>query len=100
MVKENFLKVVNALISINVETNKLSKLGIDAIESPIISNAEDIAIAFLSEAYNQDGTDWIMWWIYEKDGDPTLQAFDENGNEIIRTIDELYEYVETNNKNV
>ena len=39
-----------------------------------------------------------MWWVYEKAGDPDIKAYDEEGKEIISTLDELYEYVESSYK--
>ena len=43
--------------------------------------------------YTEEGQDWISWWYFEKSMDPGLKAYDDNGNEICRTFDELYEHV-------
>ena len=100
MTKTHFLKAINALMSIDSEVTKLYGMGIDITESPIIIGAEDIAMTFLSDAYNECGIDWIQWWLYERADNAELKAYDEEGNEILRTLDELYEYVESNCKNV
>lgn len=91
MVKGNFIEVVNSLEAINSRCFKLSEMGIDIADSDIVSNAECIAMAIFKENYTDEGIDWIMWWVYEK-------AYDEEGKEIISTLDELYEYVESSYK--
>lgn len=98
MVKGNFIEVVNSLEAINSRCFKLSEMGIDIADSDIVSNAECIAMAIFKENYTDEGIDWIMWWVYEKAGDPDIKAYDEEGKEIISTLDELYEYVESSYK--
>lgn len=98
MVKGNFIEVVNSLEAINSRCFKLSEMGIDIADSDIVSNAECIAMAIFKENYTDEGIDWIMWWVYEKAGDPDIKAHDEEGKEIISTLDELYEYVESSYK--
>lgn len=99
MTKTLFIKVINALSSIDSEITKLYGMGIDITESPIVIGAEDISIAFLSHVYDECGIGWIQWWLYEKADNPDLRACDEEGNDI-DTIDKLYEYLESNCKNV
>ena len=98
MVKGNFIEAVNSLEAINSRCFKLSEMGIDIADSDIVSNAECIAMAIFKENYTDEGIDWIMWWVYEKAGDPDIKAYDEKGKEIISTLDELYEYVESSYK--
>lgn len=92
MVKGNFIEVVNSLEAINSRCFKLSEMGIDIADSDIVSNAECIAMAIFKENYTDEGIDWIMWWV------PDIKAYDEEGKEIISTLDELYEYVESSYK--
>ena len=98
MVKGNFIEVVNSLEAINSRCFKLSEMGIDIADSDIVSNAECIAMAIFKENYTDEGIDWIMWWVYEKAGDPDIKAYDEEGKEIISTLDEHYEYFESSYK--
>ena len=58
-------------------------MGIDIADSDIVSNAECIAMAIFKENYTDEGIDWIMWWVYEKAGDPDIKAYDDEGKEII-----------------
>ena len=91
MVKGNFIEVVNSLEAINSRCFKLSEMGIDIADSDIVSNAECIAMAIFKENYTDEGIDWIMWWVYEKAGDPDIKAYDEEGKEIISTLDDFGE---------
>jgi hypothetical protein len=48
----------------------------------------------INSHFDEEGQDWINWWLYEKDGNPELKAWDENDNEIpTETIDDLWNLV-------
>jgi hypothetical protein len=47
------------------------------------------------EAFTEEGTEWIYWYLYEKEslsGGP-LKAFDKEGNEICFDIPSLYDTI-------
>lgn len=98
MVKDNFIKVVSSLDAINSRCYELSNMGIDIADSDVVTNAENIAMAIFKENYTDEGVDWIMWWIYERSVDPDIKAYDKEGEEILSTLDELYDYVESFHK--
>lgn len=68
---------------------KLYNMGIDIMESPLVTNAEDLAMLLLSEYYKFNGGCMR---------NPHIVATDEQGNEILKNIDELYDYLEANCK--
>lgn len=49
----------------------------------------------LIEAYfKEEGADWIFWWLYTKDGNPEMKAYDENKKEIpTETVEDLWNIV-------
>lgn len=98
MVKTTFLYAIYSLTNIVEQMRKLYNMGIDIMESPLVTNAEDLAMLLLSEYYNEEGMDWIQWWVYEKSENPHIVATDEQGNKILKNIDELYDYLEANCK--
>ena len=60
---------------------------------------ENIINDVIKDIYGTEGLDWVEWWTYEKSNNPELKAFvtNENGEDIeIRTIDDLYNYLEQN----
>lgn len=68
---------------------KLLKIDSEGIV-PVECFWEVIAILF-KENYTVQGIDWIYWYMYEKtDGNKAYN----NGKEFLKTIDELWEYVE------
>lgn len=102
MNKVTFLKLLNLVSDIENYLEKLGQLGITITESPIIDEMYSSINAVIMDAYGLEGLKWVEWWIYEKSKNPELKAYeiDENGKqtEIIRNIDELYEYLEIKNK--
>ena len=91
------MKLINALNQFNDDVTKLSDMGIDMIESPVCLNVYDIFNIVLEDHYGSEGLDWVLWFIYEKQLNPELRAYDHNV-EIIKDLDGLYEYLEKDNK--
>ena len=52
MVKTTFLHAIHSLTNIVEQMRKLYNMGIDIMESPLVTNAEDLAMLLLSEYYN------------------------------------------------
>lgn len=91
MNKQNFTSIITNIKSYNKVVDDVGEYGINLIDfSNDLMNSIDI---LLKEFYGADGLEWIYWFIYEKDGRDTMKAWDENGLEICRTIEELYDYL-------
>ena len=102
MNKVTFLKLLNLVSDIENYLEKLEQLGITITENPLTDEIYSSINAVIMDAYGLDGLKWVEWWIYEKSKNPELKAYeiDEDGEqiEIIRTVDELYDYLEIKNK--
>lgn len=102
MNKVTFLKLLNLVSDIENYLEKLGQLGITITENPITDKIYSSINAVIMDAYGLEGLKWIEWWIYEKSKNPELKAYEINDDgeqiEIIRTIDELYDYLEIKNK--
>lgn len=102
MKKETFLQLIDIIPKLDTVAEPLYNLGIDITECSIISAVGDLVGTIAEEYYGKDGREWIEWWIYEKENNPELKVFetDDNGNEaeILRTVDELYDYLENSIK--
>lgn len=44
--------------------------------------------------YGDEGEDWISWFLYERDPERGLLAYDKNGNEICSSVEELWKTCE------
>lgn len=74
--------------------NTLYKFGIDLIESPLYNLPSKMFDNFVKTICNEDGGDLIYWYLYED----VPKIIWENEKEIpINTIDDLYDYLKTNN---
>lgn len=75
-------------------TVKLSELGVDLVEYD--ERWLNLINILLNVYYGEIGSDWISWYIYEKQmSDPPLKAFDEHNNEICFDIPSLWNHVES-----
>jgi hypothetical protein len=93
MTKEDLLKAFSLMDELNKAIDDFAKLGVDFVETPFFNTAGCLFDMVIASNYTEEGQDWINWWYFEKSMDPGLKAYDDNGNEICRTFDELYEHV-------
>lgn len=98
MTREDFKKMIGLIEGHSYKSEMVYNYGIDAIE--FTDELNKVISMLMREAFGEIGYDWISWFLYEKESGARedIRAFDENDNEIIRDIDELYDYV-TNLKN-
>lgn len=102
MSRVTFLKLLNLVSNIENYLEKLGQLGIIITENPTIDEMYNFIDSVVMDSYGLEGLKWVQWWIYEKSKNPELKAYEINDEgeqiEIIRTTDELYEYLELKNK--
>ena len=98
MKKANFLRLLELMSNIDRDIVVLEGLGVDLQDCACVKGVYEIFNLVVENAYGKDGLDWVLWYVYEKQPNPALQAFDEDGNEIIKTKDELHAYLEANHK--
>lgn len=94
LTEERFIELLEDHKSQNERISKLSEVGIDVWDSPLIEYGNLLFEKIMELYFNELGRSWIYWWLYEKDGNPEFKAWDENENEIpLETIHDLWEYV-------
>lgn len=73
----------------------LEEMGLSIFDSPLIEYGTKLFEQMITSNFKEEGSDWIFWWLYEKDGDPDMKAWDENHNEIpLETMEDLWNLVE------
>lgn len=104
MKREVFKEIVETCNNMSNCVDKLYELKIDIINSPFFTYFNTLESICIKNEYGDEGYDWYMWFIYEKmtsKNPEKMRAWDENGNEILKDLDELYDYLEKNyNKNL
>jgi len=97
MTLAEFKQLVDLLKKADTQVDKAYEANVDLIEFADVYHA---IIAFLIlDIYGEDGADWFSWWAYEnKFGEGDLTATDENGNEILKTIEEVWMLLENKRK--
>ena len=97
--KEQFTKVIEDTLKLNKEYDRWDDFGINLWELPIGDIVANIAESIWNITFDEEGVDWINWWIYERpalfEGDEVNKAYNEDGTEIpTETVDDLWNIVE------
>lgn len=102
MEKCNFIAMVNAIERYDAEVERWAGFGIELYELPICELTWELINMYLEEMFNEDGVDWINWYIYERKSIITgevLPCFDEEGKEFyVNTPEDLWKLVEQHQK--
>lgn len=102
MEKCNFVAMINTIEKYDAEIERWNDFGIELYELPICEIPWEIINMHLKEMFNEDGVDWINWYIYERKSIITgevLPCFDEEGKEFyVNTPEDLWKLVEQHQK--
>jgi hypothetical protein len=102
MEKCNFVAMINAIERYDAEVERWADFGIELYELPICELTWELINMYLEEMFNEDGVDWINWYIYERKSIITgevLPCFDEEGKEFyVNTPEDLWKLVEQHQK--
>lgn len=102
MEKCNFVAMINTIEKYDAEIDRWNDFGIALYELPICELTWELINMYLEEVFNEDGVDWINWYIYERKSIFTgevLPCFDEEGKEFyINTPEDLWKLVEQHQK--
>ncbi len=100
MQQKEFKKLIKNYKSLSNKLSKLHNLGFDFYEGKfeLMSDIEKLFDITIESHYNEEGVEWINWFIYENDyGKRNLEA--KNGDELIcYDIKSLHEYIEKYHK--
>ena len=95
LTKSEFIKLLEEHDDQENRIDTLSSVGINIFDSPLIEYGNRMFERLIEAYFTEEGIDWIFWWLYEKDGNPDMKAWDENNNEIpMETMEDLWNYVE------
>jgi len=99
MTRDTFMKTCERM---KVSTDRIQaayKLNIDLTE--FMDDDAWVIQHLWNVILTPEGYDWFSWFMYEKSYlynlREDMKAWDENKNEICQTIDDLYNYLVTNN---
>ena len=104
MTFEKFNKAIDVIKKSDDFINTLNKVHLEIFETPMADALYYFQKEYFTEVYGREGYDWISWFLYEKmeaKNPEEFKAWDSDGNEILRNLEELYHYLEENyNKNL
>jgi hypothetical protein len=94
LTKEDFKVLIEERLRQTEKLNDLADLGLDLWDTDIIEYGNKLFDQLLSAYFEEQGSDWIYWWLYDKDGNPDVKSFDSEHNEIpTETLEDLWELV-------
>lgn len=91
MTYETFEKIITTLEQLSVQSSAAYKLGVDLSE--YTDKHFEVINLLLKEAFGEDGSHWVSWFLYERDGRKDMKAWDKDGNEICFDIPSLWKEV-------
>lgn len=86
-----FKKLIELESTHSKRINDAYKLNIDLVN--FCEDIENMIALMWKEVLNEEGIGWYEWYLYEKDGREDFKAWDKDGNEILRNVEELYQYL-------
>lgn len=93
--REEFIELIKMHQNQSDRIDNLSKAGLDIWDSPVIEYGNLMFDKIIESYFTEEGSDWIYWWMCEKDGNPDMKAWNENQEEIpTETIEDLWNIVE------
>ena len=98
---EQFLKLVMSNKALSDMYSELYDMGFDFFEGKykLVEHSERITDVTFSLIYDEEGIDWLNWFMYENEyGEGNLIASDKDGNSICYSYESLWEYLEKNHK--
>jgi hypothetical protein len=100
MTYETFKRLIDLKIAHQKKISTLYDLKIDMIEA--FEEIEKIEEIFWEEVLTEEGYDWLLWYLYEKNGisgnpKQSMQAWDSDGEEICQDLKALYSFLEKSN---
>ena len=93
MTKEKFTEMILEIQNFNYQVDQWCEvLCSDLFESPLVTSGWSLINKLIESNFDEEGQDWINWWLYEKDGRSDMKAWDDN--EIpTETLDDLWNLV-------
>lgn len=104
---EDFLELIETNKKLTEMYSELHDIGIDFFEGKykLVILTENLFNITLGSHYNEDGVEWVNWFMYEnefgdpyEDGNPRLSAIDSDGSPICYSVKSLWEYLEKHHK--
>jgi len=97
MTLEKFKNLIELLKEADVQVDGAYKAKVDLIEFTDVYSA--IITNLILEIYGEEGGDWFSWFVYENNfGEGPLEAYSKDGEVILKTIDEMWEFLEEKRK--
>jgi len=96
---DDFKAIINLMVTQSKNSRAAYKLGIDLMDFCETQNT--LVNALWVQILTIEGKDWLDWFMYEKDYiedgkiNKSIQAWDEDGNEICKDLKGLYNYLLT-----
>lgn len=93
--KEDFIKLINRYKKNNTYIDKVCEIFPYFYESEVVDFGWLMFESLIRALFEEEGADWINWWLMEKGDNPEFKAYDKDNKEIpTETVDDLWNLVE------
>lgn len=92
--KEKFKELIQSYLEQNARVDSLCTVFPNSFGDPIIDWGFKMFDELVSMYFNGEGVEWVSWWLYEKNGNPEIKAWDDDHDEIpMETVEDLWKYI-------
>lgn len=89
-----FIGLISDYLEHHQRIDNIEQAGLNIWDSNIVEFGFRMFDKVIDYTFDKDGSEWIYWWIIDKQTNPELKAYDENHNEIkLDTMLELWKFV-------
>ena len=95
--KSLFVECIKKHLTQNKKLIQLAELGFDIWDTQVNEFGWQMFDVFIKSNFNEDGQDWINWWLYERIGfidGKEHPYYDENNNaHYLHTAEDLWNFI-------
>ena len=94
LTKEQFIDLIDRYHKNNEFLDKVEELFPYFYELDVVDFGYYMFDRVIEAYFLEEGVEWVFWWLFDKDGDPEMKAFDKDEKEIpTETVDDLWNIV-------
>lgn len=94
MNKREFIKLLKDYQTYNNLLDEACNVFPSIFESKLFGFATEWFEEIIRAYFIEEGIDWVYWWLFERNGNSEMKAYDNDVEIPMNTVEDLWNYVE------